>query len=84
MHIIGFREVPRLWVPRVKAALQASLVVCANMIDVEHRGVRVPLHRLGGSSVWEGMEQDVVEFVGQYCAARTPGWRTWLSVNLAE
>ena len=40
-------------------------MACAHMQDAGHRGTCATTHRLGAYCVWEGMKEDVAEFVQQ-------------------
>ena len=46
-------------------SLQVRLMVCAHMQEAGHKGICATIHRLGSYCVWEGMKEDVTEFVQQ-------------------
>ena len=54
-----------LWVPEKELELQVRLMVCANMQDAGHRGVRTTTHRLEVYCAWINMEKDIAKFVRQ-------------------
>ena len=54
-----------IWVPPAERSLQVRLMVCAHMQEAGHRGICATMHRLGAYCVWEGMKEDVAEFVQQ-------------------
>ena len=54
-----------IWVPPAERSLQVCLMVCPPMQKAEHRGICATMHRLGAYCVWEGMKENVVEFVQQ-------------------
>jgi len=46
--------------------LEADLMVCVLVVDVEHQGVKAALKRMEAYRTWRDMEKDGVEFVRQY------------------
>ena len=54
-----------IFVPPAERSLQVRFMVCAHMQKAGHRGICATMHRLGAYCVWEGMKEDVTEFVQQ-------------------
>ena len=54
-----------VFVPPAERSLQVRFMVCAHMQEAGHRGICATMHRLGAYCVWEGMKEDVTEFVQQ-------------------
>ena len=52
------------------------LMVCAHMQEAGHRGICATMHRLGAYCVWEGLKEDVTEFVQQclHCVDSLAGY----------
>lgn len=48
-----------------ESGLRARLMVCAQMHETRHRGVRATVHRLATYYPWDGMENDAAELVWQ-------------------
>lgn len=57
-----------LWVSQSEGTLQVRVMVCARTQGAGHQGIRTTV-RCGTFCAWAGMENVVVEFVGQclYC-----------------
>ena len=51
--------------PLAKRSLQVSSVACVHMQDAGHMGICATMHRLRTYCIWEGMKEDVAEFVQQ-------------------
>ena len=64
-----------LWIPSSEKQLQIRLMICAHMRDAGHRGAAATLVRLQEYCVWQGMENQVREFVRQclHCADSRAG-----------
>ena len=54
-----------IWVPPAERPLQVRLMVCAHMQEAGHRGICATMHRLEAYCLWEGMKEEVAEFVQQ-------------------
>ena len=51
--------------PTAERSLQVRLMEYAHMQDAGHRGICATMHRLGAYCVWEGIKEEVTEFVQQ-------------------
>ena len=65
LYRVSYQGRIMLWVPEDERELQARLMVCAQMQDSGHLGVRTTTHRLGAYCVWDNMEKDIVKFIRQ-------------------
>ena len=82
LYRVDYGGMQVIWVPPAERSLQVRLMVCAYMQEVGHRGICATMHRLGAYCVWEGMKEDVTEFVHQclHCVD-TPGRGMWSPVR---
>ena len=65
LYRVDYGGMQVIWVPFAKRSLQVRLMVCAHMQEAGHRGICATMHRLGAYCVWEGIKEDVAEFVQQ-------------------
>ena len=65
LYRVDYGGMQVIWVPPAERSLQVRLMVCAHMQEAGHRGICATMHRLGAYCVWEGMKEDVTEFVQQ-------------------
>ena len=65
LYRVDYGGVQIIWVPPAEKSLHVRLMACAHMQEAGHRGICATMHRLGADCVWEGMKEDVAEFVQQ-------------------
>ena len=65
LYRVDYEGIQMIWVPPAERSLQVRLMVRAHMQEAGHRGIGATMHRHGAYCVWEGMKEDVTEFVQQ-------------------